>query len=251
MTMILLIESRSGVLRAVLPHKCGSGIDGNPTVFYRLMPGSTAQTNKFHTFYLQQRADNGFTWADIKVNHPLDYETIKEYNLTIRVENNGAQQLASEATVFIMLEDVNDEIPLFTEREQETVLEGEPIGTKVTQVNAIDKDGTFPNNQVYYYVVDSPRNDGKDFFEINLQSGEVFTKIVFDREKQGAYALEVEARDGAPSARPNSNGQPNSGPLPCPNCAISSFVPRLDLVSLFVVVSLIILVPFSLPSYLL
>lgn len=58
--------------------------------------------------------------------------------------------MASEATVYIMLEDVNDEIPLFTEREQETVLEGEPIGTKVTQVNAIDKDGTFPNNQVLY-----------------------------------------------------------------------------------------------------
>ena len=42
---------------------------------------------------------------------------IQEYNLTIRVENNGAQQLASEATVFIVLEDVNDEIPLFTEGE--------------------------------------------------------------------------------------------------------------------------------------
>lgn len=65
--------------------------------------------------------------------------------------------------------------------------------------------------QVYYYIVDSPRNEGKDFFEINLQSGEVFTKVVFDREKQGAYALEVEARDGAPSARPNSDGEPNSG----------------------------------------
>ncbi|XP_037905049.1 neural-cadherin isoform X5 [Hermetia illucens] len=194
----------------VVSIKASSGIEGNPTVFYRLMPGSTAQTNKFHTFYLQQRPDNGDTWADIKVNHPLDYESIKEYNLTIRVENNGAQQLASEATVYIMLEDVNDEIPLFTEREQETVLEGEPIGTKVTQVNAIDKDGTFPNNQVYYYIVESPRNEGKEFFEINLQSGEIFTKVVFDREKQGAYALEVEARDGAPSARPNSNGQPNS-----------------------------------------
>lgn len=68
-------------------------------------------------------------------------------------QNNGAQQLASEATVYIMLEDVNDEIPLFTEREQETVLEGEPIGTKVTQVNAIDKDGTFPNNQVWIWVL--------------------------------------------------------------------------------------------------
>jgi hypothetical protein len=54
---------------------------------------------------------------------------------------------------------VNDEIPLFTEREQETVLEGEPIGTKVTQVNAIDKDGTFPNNQV--------RNTSVSVFAVN------------------------------------------------------------------------------------
>ena len=33
-----------------------------------------------------------------------------------------------------MLEDVNDEIPLFTEREQETVMEGEPVGTPVTRL---------------------------------------------------------------------------------------------------------------------
>lgn len=46
-----------------------------------------------------------------------------------------------------------------------------------------------------------------------MQTGEIFTKVVFDREKQGAYALEVEARDGAPSARPNSDNQPNSGML--------------------------------------
>lgn len=60
-------------------------------------------------------------------------------------------------------------------------------------------------------MVDSPRNEGKDYFEINTETGEVFTKIVFDREKQGAYALEVEARDGAPSARPNNGEAPNSG----------------------------------------
>nr|XP_033339365.1 neural-cadherin isoform X1 [Megalopta genalis] len=190
--------------------KASSGIENNPTVFYRLMPGSTAQTNKHNTFYLQQRNEQSVTWADIKVNHPLDYESIKEYNLTIRVENNGAQQLASEATIYIVLEDVNDEIPLFTEREQETVLEGEPIGTKVTQVQATDKDGTHPNNKVTYYVVDSNRNEGLNYFEIDEESGDIYTKVVFDRETQGAYALEVEARDGAASARPNSNGQPNS-----------------------------------------
>ena len=59
--------------------------------------------------------------------------------------------------------------------------------------------------------MDSIRNEGKDSFEINSQSGEVFTKMIFDRETKGAFALEVEARDGAPSARPNSGGKPNTG----------------------------------------
>ena len=175
------------------------------------------------------------------------------------MENNGAQQLASEATVFIVLEDVNDEIPLFTEREQvkscsifggsinlllgcpkfffdfknsqddldrsralelliqgqyidevsashfpiialkhsafefgqcemttsfnslisfiqERVLEGEPPGTLVTRTNAIDKDGTFPNNQVYYYIKDN--SEGAKYFKINSQTGEISTKMV-------------------------------------------------------------------------
>lgn len=78
--------------------QCSSGIENNPTVFYRLIRGSTAQTNKYDTFYLQQRADNGHTWADIKVNHPLDYENIKEYNLTIRVEVTSSPPLSSKWT---------------------------------------------------------------------------------------------------------------------------------------------------------
>ena len=65
-----------------------SGIEDNPTVFYRIIRGSTDQTNKYDTFYLQQRKERDYTYADIKVNHPLDYERIKEYNLTVRVEVN-------------------------------------------------------------------------------------------------------------------------------------------------------------------
>jgi hypothetical protein len=43
-------------------------------------------------------------------------------------------------------------------------------------------------------------------------SGPKFPKnCTLFRETKGAYALEVEARDGAPSARPNSGGQPNTG----------------------------------------
>ncbi|UYV67728.1 hmr-1 [Cordylochernes scorpioides] len=68
-------------------HVCSrSGIPNNPTVFYTLMKGSTEQTNKRDTFYPSQRSENGFTWADIYVNYPLDYERIQQYNLTMRVE---------------------------------------------------------------------------------------------------------------------------------------------------------------------
>jgi hypothetical protein len=62
---------------------------------------------------------------------------------------------------------------------------------------------------VYYYIVEN--SEGANYFKINTQTGEISTKAIFDRETKAAYALEIEARDGAPSARPNSGGQPNSG----------------------------------------
>ncbi|KAH8019385.1 hypothetical protein HPB51_019358 [Rhipicephalus microplus] len=171
---------------------------------------STEQTNKKDTFYLNQKVENGHTVAELVVNYPLDYERIQQYNLTVRVENNGIQQLASEATVYIVLEDVNDEIPLFIEREQETVLEGLPAGTKVTTVQAQDKDGTYPNNKVYYDI--ESRDHGDKYFSIDKDSGDIFTRVEFDREEKMAYAILVRAEDGAPSARPHmTDNRPNSG----------------------------------------
>lgn len=80
-----------------------------------------------------------------------------------------------------MLEDVNDEIPLFTEREQETVLEGEPIGTKVTQVNAIDKDGTYPNNEVsvVFFVVFIKNAYVQELVFIHFGKLSAFTWFIF------------------------------------------------------------------------
>ena len=62
---------------------------------------------------------------------------------------------------------------------------------------------------MYYYIVEN--SEGANYFKITTQTGEISTKAIFDRETKAAYALEIEARDGAPSARPNSGGQPNSG----------------------------------------
>ena len=59
-----------------------------------------------------------------------------------------------------------------------------------------------------------PRNEEEGKREaVNFRGASYLKKLMhfLSRETKGAYALEVEARDGAPSARPNSGGQPNSG----------------------------------------
>ncbi|CAG0904326.1 unnamed protein product [Cyprideis torosa] len=186
-----------------------SGIEDNPVVFYSLIDGSSASTNKKNTFFLQQRQDGDKMWADIKVNKRLDYEKLKEYNLTIKVTNNGPQKLSKETIVTILLEDENDEIPLFEELEDITVLEGEPPGTRVTQIKATDKDGVYPNNavRVTYRIVPSPNNDGDKYFHIDPRTGIITTRQIFDREEKQAYALQIEAIDGARSARPDVRGE--------------------------------------------
>lgn len=192
----------------IISIKASSGIKDNPNVFYTIIRGSTEQTNKLNTFYLTTRFEDPFTYADIFLNYNLDYERLTHYNLTVRAENDGNQQLASECTVNIEIEDVNDEIPLFVEREQQTVLESMHPGTRVTQVQAIDRDGTSPNNIVYYQI-ESP--DGvEQNFTIDRITGEIHTKVEFDREEKQYYALVIRAIDGAPSDRPGSEGRPNS-----------------------------------------
>lgn len=187
--------------------KASSGIKDNPTVFYTIIRGSTEQTNKLNTFYYSTRVEGSSTFADIFLNYNLDYEHIIAYNLTVRAENDGNQQLASECSVNIEIDDVNDEIPLFDEGEQQTVLESMPPGTRVTKVHATDKDGTSPNNQVYYSI----ENQGiEQNFTIDRDTGEIFTKVEFDREEKQNYALLIRATDGANSDRPGSEGKPNS-----------------------------------------
>ncbi|RWS29608.1 neural-cadherin-like protein, partial [Leptotrombidium deliense] len=61
-----------------------------------------------------------------------------------------------------------------------------------------------------YYKIES--KDGSDrYFTIDRETGEIYTKLEFDREIKQAYAILVNAYDGAPSSRPNKKaGEPNS-----------------------------------------
>lgn len=113
--------------------------------------------------------------------------------------------LAAEHQLNIQLEDVNDNIPVFTEVVSGSVLENEPAGTPVMQVRAIDADSTLANNRVTYQLADN-----REYFTIDPYTGNITTLVTFDREKQDVYNVKVIATDNAPSAL-YSTGEPNKG----------------------------------------
>lgn len=202
------VSENANISSTIITIRASSGMVDNNNIFYTIIKGSTEQTNKLTTFFLTTRNEGPYVVADVILNYPLDYEKITYYNLTVRAENDGAQQLASECSLNIEVQDVNDEIPLFVEREQQTVLESMPPGTRVTQVQAIDKDGTSPNNIVYYQI--ESHDGAENNFTIDRNTGEIFTKVEFDREEKQNYALVIRAIDGAPSDRPGFGNAPNS-----------------------------------------
>ena len=123
-----------------------SNIPEENELLFELVSGRTEQTNKGNTFVLAVEGEQ----AQIKLGGYLDYESVTEYILTLRVQNK--YNLASETQIMIHVEDVNDNIPAFTEVFSGSVLEKEPAGTPVMQVRAIDADGTSAHNQVIKFI---------------------------------------------------------------------------------------------------
>lgn len=105
----------------------------------------------------------------------------------------------------IQVEDVNDNIPVFTEIVSGSVLENEPAGTAVMQVRAIDADSSMAFNRVTYELADN-----LEYFAIDPYTGNITTLVMFDRETKDVYNVKVFAMDNAPSAL-YSNGEPNKG----------------------------------------
>lgn len=175
-----------------------SNNDDSKLVF-ELIPGKTTHTNKDQTFQAKPKGSQ----VAITLARPLDYETVTYYNLTMRVTNTD--KLSALATVNIVVEDVNDEIPNFVEVRSGSVSENEDVGVPVMQVRAIDRDGTSPNNMVSYALVDH-----QDLFDIDTDTGLLTTKITFDRELNSSYIVYIKAYDNAPSALLPDKNEPNS-----------------------------------------
>ncbi|XP_042372618.1 protocadherin gamma-B2-like, partial [Plectropomus leopardus] len=121
-------------------------------------------------------------------------------NITATDDNvsGGPYPLSSSAQVIVGINDINNNKPVFQEcynySVNAAVLENQPPGTFVLQVQAHDADMGV-NGEVKYGIMH--RDGVSSGFDINPDTGVIATTASFDRERQREYTLSVTATDQA------------------------------------------------------
>uniref|UniRef100_A0A8C5WCG8 Neural-cadherin-like n=1 Tax=Leptobrachium leishanense TaxID=445787 RepID=A0A8C5WCG8_9ANUR len=121
--------------------------------------------------------------------------------LVIAADDNasgGPRRLTGTTTVIVRVDDINHYKPVFQEcssyRHHASVLENQPPGTLVLQVEATDADFGV-NGQVKYGIVH--REGALPAFSIHPDTGVLTTLQSFDREKQKEFPVTIKATDQA------------------------------------------------------
>jgi len=85
--------------------------------------------------------------------------------------------------VVLVVDDVNDEAPVFTRSSYELSLaEHLPVGAVVGHVTATDRDAP-PFNRFVYKIVDTYDAGADEMFSIDPRSGRIISTVSFDREQ--------------------------------------------------------------------
>ena len=117
------------------------------------------------------------TTGTLVLKREIDYEKMKRFQLTIKVEDSGTPTKSAPDQVTIIIADVNDNAPLFGKSVYEVYLDEvkkDSSATSVVTVSATDKDdGT--NKEIRYSITKGDSNP--PFFSINDKSGEITTTV--------------------------------------------------------------------------
>ncbi|CAB1333368.1 unnamed protein product [Coregonus sp. 'balchen'] len=158
----------------------GNDVDSSPALSYSLQLDGSSQ-GKFGI----HRYSGG-----VSLTAPLDYEDRTWYTLTIRATDSQHQ---TEANITVLVEDVNDNAPAFTQDlYQVTLPEHSPPGSPVVTVTATDRDSG-ENGKVTYRVMSSTRGG----FYVDPSNGTLFIRgrAEFDPENPSVSVV-IEACDG-------------------------------------------------------
>ncbi|XP_041864356.1 protocadherin-16 [Melanotaenia boesemani] len=127
----------------------------------------------------------------------LDFESEPAPSITVVATDSGRPPLSSTAKVDIVLQDVNDNTPVFSRNFYNTsIKENTPAGTCFLEVSATDEDrGSF--GTVAYTLASSSGSILPTTFTIDKESGQLCTSTALDRDEGlDKFDLTVTATDG-------------------------------------------------------
>lgn len=135
--------------------------------------------------------------VSLRVKKALDREAMPKflggvYTLTVTASNS---KCATQARVKIMIEDQNDNSPIFEKPDYFVDLrENSPIGQVISQLQANDLD-ELDIQRLRYFIADGQPE--RDVFEMEQKSGTISVKSEIDREKAASHLLRIMAVDQA------------------------------------------------------
>ncbi|NXN13664.1 PCDBG protein, partial [Indicator maculatus] len=134
---------------------------------------------------------------ELRTNAALDRETTAEYNISIRATDWGPRRLSSRESLWVQVLDVNDNFPLFPEKEMVLeILETVSAGSRFPLESARDKD--VGSNGLQNYTLGS--NSHFSLAQGTNKDGAKYAELVverqLDREEQRQIKLLLTATDG-------------------------------------------------------
>ncbi|VTJ56332.1 Hypothetical predicted protein [Marmota monax] len=150
-------------------------------------------------FFLKPTFENFYT---LVTERPLDRESRAEYNITITVTDLGSPRLNTEYSITVVISDVNDNSPDFTQTSYMLLVrENNSPALHIGSVRATDRDsGT--NAQITYSLlpIQDPHLPLASLISINSDNGQLFALRALDFEALQALEFHVGATDhGSPA----------------------------------------------------
>ena len=132
------------------------------------------------------------TNGEVTTKKSLDRETVPEYTIRVIAKDRGPAPLTSTATVFLKVNDLNDNAPVFyPDQYFVKVFEGQSAGLEVTRVTATDRDAGL-NAEITYSFSGSYSQ-----FAINAKTGVITTTGTLHKDAASSFMLNVIASDRA------------------------------------------------------
>nr|ABV59355.1 protocadherin nu8 [Callorhinchus milii] len=157
--------------------------------------------NEYFTLNIEQRSGAGKLPVLI-LEKPLDRELQSTHSLMLIAKDGGLPERSGTAEIIIIVQDANDNAPVFTQSVYSTSLsENTPKGTLVIKLNATDLDDG-ANGEIVYSFSSHTSPRVRQLFSLNSQSGEIRVKGDLDYEESRAFEMTIKAIDRGTHAVP-------------------------------------------------